>query len=135
MNYKQMLEETEQAVARLQQLNKEMPILVEGEKDVHALRQLGMTGEILTVHAGCNLVDFCDGVARRYEAVVILTDWDKQGGRLSAVIRKNLGGRTRCLTEFRALFARSSMVKDVEGLPSFLHSMRQKVGHPRPWER
>lgn len=130
-----MLEETEQAVIRLQQLNKETPIVVEGEKDVHALRQLGMTGEILTVHAGYNLVDFCDEVASRYEEVILLTDWDKQGGRLSATICKNLGGRTRCLTEFRALFARNSMVKDVEGLPSFLHSMRQKVGHPRPSER
>jgi len=130
MNFKEMVEETEYAIARLQELNRVMPVLVEGEKDVHALRSLGLTGEILTVNAGNSLVDLCDRIAEHYANIIILTDWDKRGGRLAAVIRKNLAGRTNCLTEFRALLAHYTMVKDVEGLPSFLHSIHKRLKGP-----
>ena len=125
------MEETEHAIAKIKELNRMKPILVEGEKDVHALRLLGLNGEILTVNDGNSLVDLCDGIAERYADIILLTDWDKRGGRLANAIEKNLAGRTRCLTEFRALFAHSTMVKDVEGLPSFIHNMHERFRRPQ----
>ena len=116
-----MRQETELAIARLKESNRTIPILVEGEKDVQALRTLGLDGEILMVNAGSSIVDLCDDIAAHHDTIVILTDWDKKGGRLATVICKNLAGRTNCITEFRMLFATHTMVKDVEGLPSFLH--------------
>ena len=123
MNLKEMKQETELAIARLKEANRMIPILVEGEKDVQALRSLGLDGEILMVNAGSSLVDLCDEIAAHYDAIVVLTDWDKKGGRLATIISKNLAGRTTCISEFRMLFANHTMVKDVEGLPSFLNHL------------
>ncbi|MGC9307554.1 MAG: toprim domain-containing protein [Thermoplasmatota archaeon] len=127
MDYKEGLDEVRDIIARVRSLNERIPILVEGEKDVAALRRLGVTGMILTVHAGRPLVDVCDRIAVAYDEIIILTDWDKKGGRLSRAIEKNLSGRTRCITEFRGQLAKNSMVKDIEGLPSYLDSMQQKI--------
>lgn len=127
MDYKEGLDAVKDIIAQLRSLNKETPIVVEGEKDVAALRRLGVTGKILTVHAGRPLVDVCDRIATAYDEIIVLTDWDKRGGRLSRAIEKNLAGRTRCLTEFRGLLAQNSMVKDIEGLPSYLNSMQHKI--------
>jgi 5S rRNA maturation endonuclease (ribonuclease M5) len=127
MDYKEGLDEVRDIIARVRSFNERIPILVEGEKDVAALRRLGITGIILTVHAGRPLVDVCDRIAATYEEIIILTDWDKKGGRLSRAIEKNLSGRTRCITEFRGQLAKNSMVKDIEGLPSYLDSMQQKI--------
>ena len=127
MDYKEGLDEVRDIIARVRSLNERIPILVEGEKDVAALRRLGVTGMILTVHAGRPLVDVCDRIAATHDEVIVLTDWDKKGGRLSRAIEKNLSGRTRCITEFRGQLAKNSMVKDIEGLPSYLDSMQQKI--------
>lgn len=127
MDYREGLEAVRSIIAEVQALNETIPILVEGEKDVAALRRLGMPGDILTVHAGMPLVDVCDRIAGTYDDIIVLTDWDKKGGRLSRAIEKNLAGRTRCITEFRGLLAKNSMVKDIEGLPSYLDSMQQKI--------
>ena len=127
MDYKEGLDEVRDIIARVRSLNERIPILVEGEKDVAALRRLGVTGVILTVHAGRPLVDVCDRIANTYSEVIVLTDWDKKGGRLCRAIEKNLSGRTRCITEFRGQLAKNSMVKDIEGLPSYLDSMQQKI--------
>ena len=127
MDYKEGLDEVREIISRLRSLNEQIPILVEGEKDVAALRLLGASGVILTVHSGRPLVDVCDRIAASYEKIIVLTDWDKKGGRLSRAIEKNLSGRTRCITEFRGQLAKNSMVKDIEGLPSYLDSMQRKI--------
>ncbi len=127
MDYREGLEAVMDIIAEVRSRNETIPILVEGEKDVAALRSLGMPGDILTVHSGRPLVDVCDWIAAAYDEVIVLTDWDTKGGRLSRAIEQNLSGRTRCITEYRGLLAKNSMVKDIEGLPSYLDSMQQKI--------
>ncbi len=127
MDYREGLEAVKDIIAEIRRLNEKVPILVEGEKDVAALRRLDVTGEVLTVHAGRPLVDVCDSIAATYDEVIVLTDWDRKGGRLSRAIEKNLSGRTRCITMFRGLLAGHTMVKDIEGLPSYLDSMQRKI--------
>ncbi len=131
MDYREGLEEVRDIIAEIRSRNETVPILVEGEKDVAALRRLGVTGTILTVHAGVSLVDVCDHIAMLYSEIILLTDWDRKGGRLARAIEKNLSGRTRCITEFRGRLAGHTMVKDIEGLPSYLDSMQRKIENGR----
>lgn len=52
MNYEESLNIIEEIMRKLRVMNESVPIIVEGEKDVDALRSLGMEGEILTIHSG-----------------------------------------------------------------------------------
>ena len=127
MDYEESLDTIKEIIRRLRAMNKSVPIIVEGEKDVDALRSLGMEGKILTVNSGKKLVDFCDMVASQHSEVIILTDWDKKGGRLSNIIEQNLGGRTKCIMEFRAMFAKNMMVRNVESMPSYIKHVKIRI--------
>ena len=48
MDYKKSLEEIEKALIELREENKKIPVIVEGEKDIEALKKLGLTGKIIT---------------------------------------------------------------------------------------
>jgi len=127
MRYEESLEEIEEVVRRLKVLNESVPIVVEGEKDVDALRSLGMEGKILTLHSGKKIVDFCDMIASEYAEIVVLTDWDRKGGKLSNALEQNLGGRTRCIMEFREMLARNTMVRDIESIPAYIKHVKIRI--------
>lgn len=75
------------------------PILVEGRKDVVALRKLGFSGIIEKVNRGWNMPRL---VAHLYEeygtrnpidggaAIILLMDWDRTGGRIQRDILNRL---------------------------------------------
>ena len=127
MDYKNSLEELEKLLSELQEENKIIPIIVEGDKDVAALRKLDIKGTIISTNTGRSLADFCDRIAENYKDIIILTDWDWRGGRLCHTIRKNLEGRVNCNIRYRELFARYSMIRTVEGLPSWIETIKKKL--------
>jgi len=127
MDYKKSLEETKKALNEVREENKNIPIIVEGTKDINALRKLDITGKIIRVNRGQSLSDFCDMIARRYMAIILLLDWDRKGGRLCFIIKKNLEGRVKCNTRYRELFAKKSTIRTVEGLPSWLETLEEKI--------
>ena len=127
MDYKKSLEEIEKTVLELQEENKTVPIIVEGEKDTEALRKLGINGIIISVNAGVSLSDFCDKIAKKYKHVILLTDWDRRGGYLCHTIKRNLEGRVNCNTHYREVFAKNAMIRTVEGLPSWIDTMNGKL--------
>ncbi len=127
MNYEESLKEIDESIRQLGVLNESVPIIVEGEKDVDALRRLGIEGKILTLHSGKKIVDFCDMVASEYDEVIILTDWDRKGGRLSSAVEQNLRGRTKCIMEFRTMLAKNMMVRDIESIPSYIRHMKTRI--------
>lgn len=127
MDFKKSLEDIEKMLLDLQEDNKNIPILVEGDKDILALRRLGINGEIISINTGKSLSDFCDSLARKYKNIIILTDWDRRGGHLGHTIRKNLEGRVNCNMRYREFFARHSMIRTVEGLPSWIQTMKEKL--------
>ena len=47
MDYEKSLEDLEEALFGLREENKTVPIIVEGDKDIKALRKLDITGEII----------------------------------------------------------------------------------------
>ena len=117
----------ERAIADLVELAGSMPVVVEGRRDVAALRRLGVEGEVLTVNGGMALIDFCDRLAERTTEAVLLTDWDRTGGHILRHLRDNLRGRVRMHREVRKAIALYAEVRDVESLPTYLESLRRRV--------
>jgi len=126
MDYKKSLEDLEKALDELREENKSIPIIVEGEKDIDALRKLDINGTIITVNKGISLTDFCDKLASDFKEIIILTDWDRRGGYLCHTIRRNLEGRVNCNINYRRIFAKNSMIRTIEGLPSWINTIKEK---------
>ena len=127
MDLETSLEEIEKSLEELREENKLVPIIVEGKKDVAALRVLGCTGLIITVNKGVSLTDFCDDIASMYDSVVLLTDWDRRGGSLCKRMMRLLKGRVMFNIQYRELFAKHAMTRKVEGLPAWLETMKQRL--------
>jgi len=127
MDYKKSFDELEEALSELIEENRVIPIVVEGEKDIFALKKLGVVGVIISINSGLSLTDFCDSLARDYKDIIILTDWDRKGGFLCHTIKKNLEGRVNCNIYYREVFARNSMIRTVEGLPSWIETLKEKI--------
>ena len=127
MDYEKSLEDLKKAIDELIQDNTKIPVIVEGEKDINALRRLGLTGKIISLNKGLSIPYFSDLLARNYKKIIILTDWDKRGGFLCHTIKRNLEGRVECNLHFREIFAKNSMIKTVEGLPSWINKMDKKI--------
>ena len=126
MDYNRSLEDVLKALSELIEENISTPIIVEGEKDVDALRRLGLTGKIITLNSGITLIDFCDKIAEKYDEAIILTDWDRKGGFLYHTIERNLEGRVKVITYFREVFSKNVMSRTLEGLPSWIETMSEK---------
>ena len=129
MDYKKSLDDLEKLLIELQEKNKVIPILVEGEKDIDALKNLNINGMILSLNKGISITNFCDLLANKYDEIIILTDWDKTGGQLCHMLKKNLIGRVICNTDFRKKIAKKTMIRTVEGLPSWIETMKKKINH------
>ena len=127
MDYKKSIEDIQKVLLELREENSKIPIVVEGEKDIAALRKLDINGKIISLNSGNSLTDFCDQLALKYEEIIILTDWDRRGGYLCHTIVKNLEGRVKCNTYYREIFAKHSMIKTLEGLPTWIETMKEKI--------
>ena len=122
------LEELEEALQKLIERNcSGIPVIVEGEKDVAALRSLGLSGEIIILNVGMSIPDFCDKLSERFSEIIVLTDWDRTGGRLAGLLCSQLKGRVKCDMLFREVCMRCCMVRVVEGLQSFLQTLKSRV--------
>ena len=126
MDCNRSLEDVQKALSELIEENKSIAVVVEGEKDVDALRKLGLTGEIITLNLGMTLIDFCDKIAEKYNEIIILTDWNRKGGFLYHTIERNLEGRVKVNARYREIFSKNVMSRTLEGLPSWIDTMSEK---------
>jgi 5S rRNA maturation endonuclease (ribonuclease M5) len=117
----------------LQELNKRIPVVVEGKRDASALRSLGLMGDIITLHNGQDLYEFCDDVARTHYRVILLLDWDKKGEDLNKILSHNLKGHWEEFSSFRELLRIlcQKEIKDIEGIPALL---RRLEGNETAWQ-
>ncbi len=109
----------------LYEINKKVPVIVEGKKDSIALRRLGLMGEIITLHRGVSLYDFCEEMSERFDKVIILLDWDDKGESLSKTLHKHLKGQWEEFSPFREVFKILCQkdIKDIEGIPTLLKKL------------
>jgi len=94
-------------------------VVVEGERDRRALRRLGLRGPIVLVHRGRTLAETAHDLASHARRVIILTDWDTEGGHLAQRLREFLGvGRSGPDLEHRRRLAHvlRGELAHVEGL-------------------
>lgn len=63
-------------------------ILVEGKRDVRALKNLGFTGEIVQLNRGWPVDKVVVWMFEKYQMPpIVLMDWDRTGGRLQKSIQ------------------------------------------------
>ena len=134
---KRLIEKEEKIAETLDSLREESAqgtlILVEGKKDVEALRNLGIEGPVLTVKTGGK--SFLDVISELEKAgvseVVLLLDFDRRGRQGTNRLRHSLESvGIRVNLEFWRALA-GSVGKDlqcVEGLKSYLENLRDKIG-------
>lgn len=109
------------------------PIIVEGRKDAETLRTLGITGKILTAKTGGkSRLDLISEVEKTGSAeVILLFDFDRRGKEWTAILRQNL---EKAKIRPEATFWRDLLrfagreLKDIEGLATYLETLRRKVG-------
>lgn len=108
-------------------------VVVEGERDRRSLRALGLRGPIALVHGGETLSAFAGRLARGGRKVVVLTDWDLEGGHLAQRLRVFLEAEAVGIDlEYRRRFAkilRGELVH-VEGLNRWARRTAEEAGAP-----
>ena len=109
------------------------PIIVEGRNDVNALHKLGLEGDIISAKSsGKSFLDVLSEVeGREKREIILLMDFDRHGKEWTNRL-------ARRLEEMRInpnlLFWKNLLglvgrdVKDIEGLATYLETLRKKVG-------
>jgi 5S rRNA maturation endonuclease (ribonuclease M5) len=124
------LEKLEKIVEELVDRSKDEPIIVEGSRDVRALRDLGVDGMIRIVNTGSSIMSLCESLSSEHDRFIILTDWDRKGGQIAHQLDR---GFESCDAKrdmgIRANIARLAKkeIKDVEGLPGYMARLRKSV--------
>jgi len=117
-----------QAVEELRLRAEDSPIIVEGIKDVGALRSLGIRENIFPLNRGKSIIDFCSDLSMRFDEAVILTDWDGKGNHLCHLLKEGLRACGMGFdTRVRGRLA-SSVRKEIKDVQS-LHNMLVR-NHP-----
>jgi 5S rRNA maturation endonuclease (ribonuclease M5) len=126
------LEEIYNLLERLEkQSNKGTPIVVEGRNDIQALHRLGITGEIITAKtAGKSFLDVVGEIEKTgKKEIILLFDFDRRGKNWIHRLSSHLEGMkiTPNLLFWRRLHGLVGRdVKDVEGLATFLETLKSK---------
>ncbi len=99
MKKRRRIRSTEQAMERLTHLLGELEdlvdvVIVEGLRDLEALRQLGFNGVISRFsQVGIPDADFIDAISREHGSVVIMTDFDEEGRKIDLVLSEGFERR------------------------------------------
>jgi 5S rRNA maturation endonuclease (ribonuclease M5) len=107
-------------------------VVVEGERDRRSLRRLGLPGPIVTVHRGRALAGTAHDLVGRSRRVIVLTDWDGEGGTLARRLREFLEAERLILDlEYRRRLARivRGELVHVEGLYGWARRIAERTGH------
>ena len=112
--------------------SKGVPIVVEGQKDVDALRQLDITGKIVSSKtSGKSFLDMLTEIENmRVREVILLLDFDRRGVEWTHRLKQHLE-KTRIKpnlaywNELYGLVGRD--LKDIEGLPAFIETLGNKT--------
>jgi len=117
-------------IDELSDANLEVPVLVEGEKDVRSLRELGLQGEVLPLNSGIPIFNFAEEFSRRHRRAIILTDWDRRGGQLCRLLMDAFEANgVKYDVDLRArltLLCRKD-IKDVESLAAHVERLARQV--------
>jgi len=109
------------------------PILVEGKKDVKALRVLGVTGTVLTVKTGGKsfLDTVCEVENMSVPEVILFLDFDRRGREGTKRLKQRLE-RAKIKPSTKLWHALSAVagkeIQCIEGITSYLQTLHEKLG-------
>jgi len=111
---------------------KGVPIVVEGQKDIGALRQLNIEGKIVSSKtSGKSFLDILTEIEDlKVHEVILLLDFDRRGVEWTHRLKQHLE-KTRIKpnikywNELYGLVGRD--LKDIEGLPAFIETLANKT--------
>lgn len=126
------LEQLDGLILELQQMSdKGALIVVEGKRDRKALRALGITGPI-KLGTKKSILVFCEDIAREYNNVIILTDWDEKGDKLASLMEGYLRSTSATVNmDIRKKIKNlvQKRIKDIESLDSHISNLRLNLNH------
>lgn len=105
----------------LREANEEMPVVVEGLRDIASLRAIGLQGHIIPLNLGVPLFQVAETIAAQADEVILLTDWDTKGQTLFEALRAALAANgVKADGEFRSRLRHAirPTLGDVESLAS-----------------
>lgn len=118
---------------KIEDKSADTPVVVEGLKDVEAMRNLGLRRNVVSLGKGLTVFAFCERLSRKHGTAVILTDWDRKGGKLARMLKDALEANgVRADTDLRAklVLLTKKDIKDIESLPKYVERLRTMAGVP-----
>ncbi len=110
------------------------PIIVEGKKDIQALRTFDIKGKIISAKTGGK--SFLDVIYEventKKREVILLLDFDRRGKELTKNLKEYLEttGIKLNLTFWKKLSSLvGTEVKDVEGLATYMETLKSKINN------
>jgi 2,5-diamino-6-(ribosylamino)-4(3H)-pyrimidinone 5'-phosphate reductase len=113
---------------------KGIPIVVEGQKDISALRQLNVEGKIVSSKtSGKSFLDILAEIEHlRVREVILLLDFDRRGAEWTHRLKQHLE-KTKIKpnldfwNQLYGLVGRD--LKDIEGLPAYLETLKKRISN------
>jgi len=105
-------------------------VIVEGRRDLQALRALGLPGPVIMASRRPAL-ELAEEAARSYSQIILLTDWDRKGDEMCKTIELHLRSvGSRPDREIRSRLGKlvKKEIKDVESLSRYTEKMREQYG-------
>lgn len=121
------LEQLEKVFDNLEDLSATIPVIVEGIRDVGALKRMGITKNVIALNRGVSVFAFCEQISKHHSKAVILTDWDRRGGQLARMLREALmANGVEAIDGIRTqvVILSKKDVKDIESMPTYLERLR-----------
>lgn len=108
-------------------------VVVEGERDRRSIQLLGVTGRVVLLHSGRGMSRLTRALSSPGQHIVLLTDWDREGGHLAHRLSELLGAEGVPVdAEFRRQLSRAlhGEVAHVEGLAGWARRTAERAGAP-----
>jgi 5S rRNA maturation endonuclease (ribonuclease M5) len=110
-----------------------IPVLVEGQKDEKALKELGVNGNFIKVSgSGLKLFEIAELAAQSASRVVILTDFDRKGNELAKRLSEDiqsLGSHPDLRLRRIIMGITRRYIKDIQSLPRHMEQLELEETH------
>jgi 5S rRNA maturation endonuclease (ribonuclease M5) len=127
LSAEERLEQLEKVIDDLEDASNQEPIIVEGKRDVLALKLLGITTNVVSMNKGISIFSLAESMSRKHRQVIVLTDWDRRGGQLARMLKDAFVANGVVVNDsFRAhiVILSKKEIKDIESLPGFIERLR-----------
>ena len=108
-------------------------IVVEGQNDIEALKELTVEGNMISVKtAGRSFLDILTEIEEQnISEAILLLDFDRRGKEWTKRLKQRLEEKRikvniNFWNKLQALVGHN--IKDVEGLPTFLRTLKKRIG-------